>query len=190
MKVRFFLSCVIASVALLQGCATNVKASVKQNPAPTEPFSAFGHIELKPVTFKQGLAAEPAALAKIDENLRKTLVPEIAKWNARSPNGRTLTIEPVIEQFEFHHGASRVLLGPFVGSSGVLMRVKFVDDKGALINNAEFFQHTTATAGWVMGIADNIMLVRISGLASRYVIANYSQAVGGATGASDAALAP
>ncbi len=45
-------------------------------------------------------------------------------------------------------------------------------------------------AGFVMGVHDNIMLTRVANLASGYVLANYSVAKGGPTGADDKALAP
>lgn len=189
MRSRFFLLCGLLCVALLQGCATSVKASAKQNPAPTEAFAAFGQIELRPVVFKPGFDGDQKGLIKIGENLTEGLEPSIAKWNARQLNSRTLTIEPVIEQFEFKHGPQRVLLGPLAGGSGVLIKVRFTDGNGKLVAHPEFFQRTSAGAGMIMGIADNIMLVRIANLISDYVVSNFENAQGGPTGADDQAIA-
>jgi hypothetical protein len=188
-KNRILLLGALLCVALLQGCATNVKASAKQNPAPTEAFSAFGQIELKPVVFRAGLAGDEKGLSKINENLTDDLAPSIAKWNIRKLNSRSLTIEPVIEAFEFKHGPKRVLLGPLAGSSGVLIKVKITDGAGNVIAHPEFFQRATAASGMLMGVADNIMLVRIANLINDYVVANFERAQGGPTGADDQALA-
>lgn len=186
---RFLILCGVLSIALLQGCATHVKASAKHNPPPTEAFSAFGQIELKPVVFKPGFDGDEKGLVKINQNLVERLEPSIAKWNARKLNNRALTIQPVIEEFEFKHGAKRVLLGPLAGSSGVLVKLKITDEAGKLVAHPEFFQRTSAGAGMIMGIADNIMLVRIATLMSKYVEANFERAEGGPTGADDQALA-
>jgi len=184
------LGCVL-SLALVQGCATKIKASATQNPPPAEAFSAFGRIEVKPAVFKPGFKGDAAGLAKIEENLKKDLGPSLSDWNQRPSNGRTLVIEPVVEQLEFQHGAKRVLLGPLAGSSGVLLRVTVRDSKGTLVAEPEFFQRADAwAAGFVMGVHDNIMLTRVANLASEYLIANYPKAVGGPTGADSKALAP
>jgi hypothetical protein len=180
----------LLALTFLQGCATKIKASSAQNPAPTEAFSNFGRIVVKPVVFKSGYAGDYAGLAKIQENLKKDLAPSLATWNGRATNGRTLVIEPIVEELQFKHGASRVLLGPLAGSSGVLMRVKISDANGALVSSPEFFQRADAwSAGWVMGVSDNLMLVRVASLTSRYIIANYGHAHGGPTGADHKAIA-
>ncbi|MBI3285471.1 MAG: hypothetical protein HYZ65_11585 [Burkholderiales bacterium] len=177
------------AVALLQGCATSVKATATQNPAPKEAFSAFGRIEVKPVVFKAGYSGNAAGLAKINDNIQKDLADSLATWNKRSANGRTLVIEPVVEEMQFQHGAKRVLLGPLAGSSGVLLRMKISDASGAVLATPEFFQRADAmAAGFVFGVHDNLMLTRVANLASGYVIANYGSAQGGPTGADEKAL--
>ena len=186
---RLFGFCGILSLALIQGCATNIKATTAQNPPPKEAFSAFGRIEVKPVVFRPGYAGDNAGLAKIEENLKKDLSTTLASWNKRPANGRTLVIEPVIEEMEFKHGAKRVLLGPMAGSSGVLMNVKISDTSGQLIASPEFFQRAGAwSAGFLVGVHDNLMLTRVANLASDYIIANFDKATGGPTGADAAAI--
>lgn len=185
------LASAIVGVALLQGCATKIKASSTDNPPPVKPFSAYSRIEVKPVVFKEGYKGDHAGLARIDENLKKDLGPKLQQWNARASNGSMLVVEPVVEEMSFKHGASRVLLGPLVGSSGVLMRVTFRDNTGKVIATPEFFQRTAAfSGGFTLGTMDNLMLTRVANLASGYIIANYDKAVGGPTGADDQAVKP
>lgn len=177
-------------LALLQGCATKIKASSTENPPPAEAFSSFGRIEVKRVVFKNGYKGDASGLAKIDENFQKDLGEKLVQWNKRPANGRTLVIEPVVEELSFKHGAKRVLLGPLAGSSGVLMRVTFRDAKGQVVAAPEFFQRAQAMgAGFTFGVHDNLMLTRVANLASGYVVANYERAVGGPTGADDKAVA-
>jgi hypothetical protein len=141
--------------------------------------------------FKEGYKGDVAGLAKIDENLKKDLAPKLQQWNARAANGRTLVVEPVVEEMSFKAWRKRVLLGPLVGSSGVLMRVTFRDNTGKVIATPEFFQRTAAfSGGFTLGTMDNIMLTRVANLASGYIIANYDKAVGGPTGADDQAVKP
>ena len=187
---RVLLTASLCALSLLQGCATSIKASSSQNPAPKEALSAFGRIELKPVVFKAGYAGDASGLNKINENIKKDLAASLESWNKRPVNGRNLVIEPVIEELQFQHGAKRVLLGPLAGSSGVLMRVKIIDEKGLVVANPEFFQRADAmAAGFVFGVHDNLMLTRVATLASDYIIANYGRAQGGPTGADDKAIA-
>jgi len=180
----------VAAIPLMQGCATKIKASSLTNPAPTEAFSGYGRIDVKPVVFAQGYKGNQAALNKIAENFAHDLAPSLTKWNSVPANGRTLTVEPVVEQISFKSGAKRVFLGPFAGSSGVLMRVTFRDQSGKVVANPQFFQRAGAmSGGFTIGVQDNLMLNRVAKLASEYTIANYERAVGGPTGADAAAVA-
>lgn len=181
---------VLAAVPLLHGCATKIKASALTNPAPIEAFSHYGRIDVKPVVFASGYKGNQAALAKIAENFVHDLGPSIQKWNSMPVNGRTLTVEPVVEQISFKSGAKRVFLGPLAGSSGVLMRVTFRDQDGKVVANPQFFQRAGAmSGGFTLGVQDNLMLTRVAKLASNYTVSNYDRAVGGPTGADEAAVA-
>jgi hypothetical protein len=185
----------VAAVALsltgLQGCATRIKASTSHNPPPAKVFSSYGRIDVKPVVFESGYNGNHAALAKIAANFEKDLAPSLQTWNSRPANGRTLIVEPVVKQLSFKSTGTRIFLGPFAGSSGVLMQVTFRDHTGAVIAAPEFFQRANAmSGGFTLGTMDNLMLMRVANLASGYVIANYDQAVGGPTGADDHAVAP
>lgn len=187
---RILLAATVAvALPLVSGCATKIKASSSHNPAPATAFSSYGRIDVKPVAYAPGYKGNPAALGKIAANLDKDLAPSLAQWNSRPANGRTLTVEPVVEEMSFKSTTKRVFLGPLAGSSGVLMRVTFRDNTGKVIATPEFFQRANAmSGGFTLGVQDNLMLTRVSKLASSYVIANYDQAVGGPTGADDAAV--
>lgn len=180
----------LLALSLVQGCATRVKASTTSNPAPTEAFSAFGRIEVKPAVFAEGYKGNLAGVAKINENINKDLGESLKKWNAGPENGRVLTIEPIVEEMQFQSGVKRVFLGPLAGSSGVRMRVIIRDNKGNEIARPEFFQRASAmAAGFMLGVHDNLMLTRVANLTSSYVKANYVRAEGGPTGADDKAMA-
>jgi hypothetical protein len=188
---RILLAVSVAiALPLVSGCATKIKASTAHNPAPAEAFSTYGRIVLKPVSYAPGYRGDPGALAKIAGNLDKNLGESVQQWNRARDNGRTLTIEPVVEEMSFKSSTKRVFLGPLAGSSGVLMRVTFRDQAGKVIAKPEFFQRAGAmSGGFTLGVQDNLMLTRVSKLASDYIIANYTQAVGGPTGADDTAIA-
>jgi hypothetical protein len=187
---RALLAAALLSLAGLQGCATSIKAESTNNPPPREAFNGYGRIDVRPMVFKPGLDGDVAGLAKIDENFTLGLATSLATWNRRPDNGRTLVIEPVVEELSFKHGARRVLLGPLAGSSGVLLRLNIHDAQGVVVATPEFFQRAGAmAAGFTFGAHDNMMLTRVGNLASAYVVANYPRAVGGATGADDKAVA-
>ncbi|MFZ6750215.1 hypothetical protein [Undibacterium sp. Ren11W] len=182
-------ACLLA-LSLMQGCATKVKASTATNPAPSEAFSSYSRITVKPAVFKAGYKGSAAGLEKIQANLAKDLAPSLESWNQKADNGRSLTIEPIVEELEFTRGATRVFLGPLAGSSGVLMRVKITDADGKIVAIPEFFQRADAmAAGFLFGVHDNLMLTRVANLASAYIVTNYGRAQGGPTGADDKAIA-
>lgn len=181
---------IVVALPLVTGCATSIKASSTQNPAPAVAFKSYGRIDVKPVAYKAGYNGNPAALAKIGANLDKNLGPSLQQWNSRPANGRTLTVEPIVEEMSFKSTTKRVFLGPLAGSSGVLMRVTFRDETGKVIATPEFFQRSGAmSGGFTLGVNDNMMLTRVAQLASNYIVANYDAAVGGPSGADDSAVA-
>lgn len=195
MKFAAVLSALCAlTIALTTGCASKVKASRTENPAPKEAYSKFGRIELKPVVLSdefKGQNANENALIKINANLTKRTSEQLQKWNNRPSNGRTLIIEPVIVDIRFINVATRVFTGPLSGSSGVVIKMKVTDAKtGQLIDNPEFYQRSSAGAGFAYGVADNMMLTRMGELVGDYIINNYDKAVGGRTGATDELVDP
>lgn len=186
---NMLLAAMVLGTVLLQGCATRVKATLLQNPPPAEAFSSFARIQIKPVVAAEGKKINVKAMAKIQQNIEKDMAAQLATWNQRPENGRSLVITPVVEELEFTRTASRLFFGPMAGSSGVLLRLQIRDTDGKDIANPEFFQRAGAwAAGFTPGVLDNIMLTRVANLASRYVKANYSQPIGGPTGADSRAI--
>ena len=175
---------------LLASCASksHVKASAAFNPPPAEAFAAFGRFELKPVVLAREYGANAAnqgAAAKIQEYFNERVKPVVDGWNARAPvNGRTLLIEPVIEQIRFVRTGARIFSGPFAGDSGVVMKIRYTDrDGGKLIAHPEFYQHASAaSASMTYGGQDQAMLARIVTLVADYNAHNYDAPVGGPTG--------
>lgn len=185
----FLATAAVLALAGTQGCATKIKASTLQNPAPAQAFSAYGRIDVKPVVFHAGYKGNTDALARIQANLTKDLATPLQTWNSRPANGRTLVVEPVVEELSFKSSTKRVFLGPLAGSSGVLMHVTIKDQDGKVIATPEFYKRAAAfSGGFTLGTMDNLMLTRVANLASGYLIANYDQAVGGPTGADDQAV--
>lgn len=171
------------SVVLLQGCATSIKASSSTNPPPAEAFSRFGRIELKPAVFAPGCNCEELHLKRVTANLDKNLAPSLKRWNEGPANGRTLIIEPVVDEMTVRSPATRLLLGPVGGSSGVLMHLNIHDADGKQVANPEFFQQAGAwAAAYAMGVVDGTMITRVSAKASNYLIANYETATSIPTG--------
>lgn len=179
----------LAALALVQGCATHVKTANLNNPPPAEAFKNFGRIELRTATFAPGVKGREKGVERIDANIKKDLAHKLPEWNSRPQNGRTLIVEPVVEQLELTGGATRVMFGPLAGSSGVLMRLNIKDGNGKVIATPEFFQRADAmSAGWTMGVGDGLMLTRVSNLATAYLIGNFEVARGGPTGADEKAV--
>jgi hypothetical protein len=179
----------LAALTLVQGCATRVKSTSETNPPPAEAFKNFGRIEVKPVVFAPGVKGKHLGVERIDANIKKDLAQKLVEWNSRPENGRTLVVEPVIEQLQLTGTATRVMFGPLAGSSGVLMRMNIRDSKGNVIATPEFFQRADAmAAGFTMGMGDGMMLTRVSNLATDYLIGNYEVAHGGPTGADSKAV--
>lgn len=180
--------CLTGLVFLLNGCATKIKASSENNPPPVEQFSNFNRIELKPAKLSPDMAGHSAnqrALAKIQENLDLNLKNHLQQWNAASDkSGRTLIIEPEIEQIKFIGSGARVFAGPLAGSSAVVMKMKITDaTNNKLVAHPEFFQRAEAWSGaFTFGVHDNLMLTRTARIASDYIINNYQRAIGGPTG--------
>lgn len=183
------LAGLLALALVVSGCASNVKASRTDNPPPVEAYSKFGRIEVKPAVLApefRGQSANENSLERINANLFKRLGDNPKKWNSRPDNGRTLIIEPVVTDIRFIGVGARIFTGPLSGSSGVVMKVKATDAKtGKLIDHPEFYQRSSAGAGFALGVADNLMLTRIGELVGDHLLRNYASAVGGKTGATD-----
>lgn len=187
-KKTLAVLCLISLSLLIGGCVTRIKASTNNNPPPVEKFSNFSRINIKPAQLSPEMAGNSAnnrALIKIQENLDLNLKNQFQQWNTgKSDNGRTLVIEPVVEQIKFISAGVRVFAGPIAGSSAVVMKLKITDSAtNKIVAYPEFYQHAGAWSGaFTLGVHDNLMLTRTARIASDYLINNYHQAVGGPSG--------
>lgn len=184
--VRRAMLLAVAAALSLGACVSNIKSTRTTNQPPTEAYSNFSRIELRPATLAPAYASNSAnqkALEKINANLRKRVDAAMLEWNKRPDNERRLIIEPVVTEIRFIGVGARIFTGPLSGSSAVKVELKVTDAAtGKLIDQPEFYQHSSAGSGFALGVADNMMLVRIGDLVGDYIIRNYHQAVGGATG--------
>jgi hypothetical protein len=189
MKLTVVLAGILALILGVTGCASNVKASRTDNPPPAVAYSTYGRIEVRPVVLAsefRGQSANEKALEKINANFFKRLGDNPKKWNSRRDNGRTLVIEPVVTDIRFIGVGTRIFTGPLSGSSGVVIHIKATDSTtGKLVDHPEFYQRSSAGAGFALGVADNLMLTRVGELVGDYLLRNYDAAVGGRTGATD-----
>ena len=186
--------CLVMTAIAMAGCASKIKATRTDNSPPSEAYSNFGRIEIKPAVLAPAYAGNSEnqkVLVKLQENLDKGLAPSLLEWNKRADNGRKLIIEPVIEEVRFIGVGARVMVGPLAGSSTIRMTVKATDAAtGKQVDNAEFYQRASAGSGFALGVADNMMITRTADIASAYIIRNYAKAEGGPTGATEQLVAP
>jgi hypothetical protein len=150
---------------------------------------------LKPVELAReysGDSTSQRAAAKIREHFEGQMKPLVERWNAKKKSGgRTLLIEPGIEQIKFVSGGKRVFAGAWAGSSAVVMKVKYSEaSTGKVIAYPEFFQRAAAMSGaFTFGGQDNAMLGRIVTLITDYSARNYEERVGGPNGMEEQAAA-
>lgn len=186
---RWFVSLIV--ITAFAGCATNIKLDTTMNPPPAEAWSAFQHFEVKPIAMTEpytGQEANEKALKKIQDNFDLRVNPLVESWNTKAgadAAGRTLVIEPRIQDIKFINATARVWSGAMSGSSAVILKIRFVDKAtGTVVAEPEFYQRAAAMGGaWSFGSTDNNMLIRIATVASDYIAGNYDKAVGGRTGA-------
>lgn len=191
---RHLLSLLFIAGLLAGGCATQIKTETTQNPPPAEKFANFTRFEMPKIALLPPYAGQEAnerALVKIQENVNLRMNPALQTWNSSAPAGapaRTLRIETTIPEIKFINATSRVWAGAMAGSSAVIVRVKISEQEtGKVIAEPIFYARAAAMSGaYSLGGADNAMLVRIANRLSDYLLANYSQAVGGVTGAEPA----
>ena len=189
-KTAFLLICLFSITISFLGCATGyIKVSELNNPPPKKVFSDFDNFEMKDIVLSPEYESQPAnvkAKDKIQAVLNARLSNVLESWGQKEirGSGATLIIEPKITHVKFIGGNARFWVGPFAGSSAVIMEVILKNmETGEIIAQPEFYQQSNAWSGsFTLGATDNDMLTRIADLLIDYMIANYSEAVGGPTG--------
>ena len=185
------LAGIVISSLFASGCATRCKPSSPYNPPPLEPLSNFTAYELRPVT--PGPRASRGwpnnvGVAKIQANLAKDTERLLHDWNQRGAGRegatRTLVIDPEVAVIKHVNVPLRLLTGPFIGNSGVLLRVTLTEkETGKVIAMPEFSRRRNWFTGTMsFGIADNGNLRGVSSLVKKYLANNYNKAAGGPTG--------
>jgi hypothetical protein len=174
------------ATALIVSCAV---VAAPANPPPARKLQGYAGYELKDVTFDPSLADKTnveKVVAKVDENVKQSVNPILAHWNesADAKSEQKIVIEPFITNLHKPSGATRFFAGAFAGDGYINMKVRIVEQpSGKVIAEPEFYRRANAMAGaWTVGGHDNAMLQKIAGLVAHYLSANYTEAVGGATG--------
>jgi hypothetical protein len=159
------------------------------NPPPSHKLEGYAAYELRDVTFDPNLGDKKhieKVVSKVDENLKRNISPMLTNWNASadSHGKQHLVIEPRIESLHKPSGATRFFAGAFAGDGHINVKVRITEQpSGKLIAEPEFYRRASAMAGaWTVGGHDNAMLEKVAGLVANYLSANYTEAVGGATG--------
>jgi hypothetical protein len=188
---KTFVLASLALVLLTTGCATKVKMpETTQNPAPSEAFSHFAKFEVKPINQGPGCDKQRGAdnaLSAIQEKLDNRLGGLITAWNTAptaKSNDRKLIIEPICSNAKLISPTARIFGGAFVGSSAVVLNVRYTDAAtGKVIAEPVFYQRANLMgSGYSFGATDRDMLDRIASMITTYTSANYENAVGGPTG--------
>jgi hypothetical protein len=191
---RHLLPLLLVAGLFAAGCATQIKTETTLNPPPAEKFANFTRFDMPKIALIPPYAGQEPnerALVKIQENVNLRMNPALQTWNSSAPAGaavRTLLIEATISEIKFINATSRVFAGAMAGSSAVILRARITEkETGKVIAEPLFYARAAAMGGaYSMGGTDNAMLVRIANRLSDYLLANYSRAVGGITGAEPA----
>jgi hypothetical protein len=189
--VRTFprLAGVMLAGAALAGAALPAHAA-PMNPAPAQKLAGYAGYELKPMAIESSLTAKnnsEKVVATVQEHMERTVAPIVAKWNAEAASATStekLVIEPKITALHKPSGATRFFAGALAGDGRIVVTVNIHEaGSGKVIATPEFYRRANGMAGaWTVGAHDNAMLGKVVGLIADYLNANYSEAVGGATG--------
>lgn len=193
------LSALLMSIVVVSHAisAEPIRAGRAYNPPPVERLDSFDRIDVRSVVLDADYSGNERS-RKATESVRRNFDKELQSWvatqNARAPRNdppRVLVVEPRIDGVRLVSGAARFWLGPFMGSSRVLLRLRLVDAAtGTVIAEPEFYQHARGmSGGFTLGVMDKAMLVRVASLAADYLEKNTAALVGGPTGAEGTQMA-
>lgn len=82
------------------------------------------------------------------------------------PDG--ITVEPVLEQIKYSNGFKRIMLGPLVGTSYVVLRIKITDTDG-LVTEEVFSNEAGAWRGTFKPRIDSDMVAEAADQAAQFV---------------------
>jgi hypothetical protein len=177
------------AATLVAIAVTQVALAVPVNPAPANKLQGYAGYELKALTVDPAVGDKKnldKVVARVDESLHQDVNPILEHWNAAgdAQNAQKLVIEPRITGLHKPSGATRFFAGAMAGDGFINVKVRITEQpSGKVVAEPEFYRKASAVAGaWTMGAHDNAMLEKVAALVASYLNANYSEAVGGATG--------
>jgi hypothetical protein len=178
---------VSAVLMLLVGA---IAVAEPQNPPPVNALAGYDKYEILPIAMGPPYAGDEGkekAKAKIQDHVTMEIDPVLVQWNADAAGnsrGQSLAIAPRIEKLKVVSGGARFWAGALAGDSYVVMKLRISEQpSGALIAEPEFYQRAAAMSGaWTFGGQDKDMMHRIALIMKQYLLDNYKEAVGGATG--------
>jgi hypothetical protein len=177
---------IIATAALasifLGACSTDIHPQHQTIAKSKVPFGKFQAVAMRPLAMErsEGDSGDRAAATRIDNELRSCLrgiFRDMKDLSGPSDavSDRALVIEPSIVDMKKINTAERIFLGPLVGSSAMLLKVKFIDTAGHdVVAEPIFYAKANAWGGaFSFGATDNVMLTRIVNDACGYARNNY-----------------
>jgi hypothetical protein len=179
--LRSYWSFVLLPIWLSTGCVTQIHPQEDATAPSKIPFSRYENVVVLPlgVLHSDNDGGDRRAIDFIQREFSaciRTSLPTSHPEPARAaayPRA-TLVVEPVIQDMTKKTGGERVLWGPFVGSSAILMRVSYTDaSDGTVIASPTFYVKQGAWAGaWTIGSADQNMLWQLAKQACTYAFLN------------------
>jgi hypothetical protein len=169
------------------GCASNPadrlevaeREAARMTP-PSEPLSRFQHFEL----WALALAPEVEEDAKkvkqagvLEQKLKARIQPLIDGWDASGdPSGRTLLIQPTLQQLRIVSGGARFWVGGMAGESIVDLDLRLVEkESGREIGRARVVRSSSAMAGgWSVGATDRNLPNYIVDICHEYLRQSHS----------------
>ena len=176
-----FRGVAFAAATLLSACATNIHPQNETITRSKVPFSKFSAVAMRPLAVErsEGDSGDRAAIARVDGQLRSCMQGVFRNLRdsagGEQPSAGSLVIEPSIVDMKKVNAAERIFLGTMVGSSAMLLKVRFVDSaSNDVLAEPVFYAKGSAWNGaWTFGATDNAMLTRIVDDACRYARSNY-----------------
>jgi hypothetical protein len=148
---------------------------------PSEPLSKFQNFELWDLQLATEVQEDTKKVKQaqaLNYKLRSRLQPLLDTWHASgSRAGRTLLIEPTVQQLRIVSGGARFWVGAMAGESVVDVDLKLVEKgTGREIGRTRIVRGSGAMAGgWSVGATDRNLLDYIVDICHEYLQQNYQR---------------
>lgn len=100
------------------------------------------------------------------DEMREALDEVLPEAVANLPAG--ITVEPVLEQIKYSNGFKRIMLGPLVGTSYVVLRIKITDQAGKVTEEV-FSNEAGAWRGTFKPRIDSDMVTEVADQANQFI---------------------